>query len=74
MYQYESLAIHTCTQVGWIEQLLNCDVRFSWHIDGKHKLHHGKWMLVTIGTHVLQQAKDGQAIVQSLHASRLSLD
>ena len=28
--------------------------RFVLHIDGKHKLHHGKWMLVSIGTHDLR--------------------
>ena len=40
-------------QVGWLLQLLDLGVRFVWHIDGKHKLHHGKWMLIPIGTHVL---------------------
>lgn len=27
--------------------------RYVLHIDGKHKLHHGKWLLVSIGTHDL---------------------
>ena len=27
--------------------------RYCLHIDGKHKIHHGKWMLVTIGVHDL---------------------
>ena len=38
-------------QINWIGQLVESEVRFALHIDGKHKLHHGKWMLVTIGTH-----------------------
>ena len=27
---------------------------FVLHVDGKHKLHHGKWILITLGTHMLK--------------------
>ena len=45
------------TQIGWIGQLGCSPTRYMLHIDGKHKLHHGKWMLVSIGTHVLARDK-----------------
>jgi hypothetical protein len=35
------------------------------HIDGKHKLHHGKWILVTIGPHDLKFCKEENKIVHS---------
>ena len=35
------------------------------HIDGKHKLHHGKWMLVTIGVHDLRRKQDRKTITHS---------
>ena len=35
------------------------------HIDGKHKLHHGKWMLVTIGVTVLAYNKDKKKITHN---------
>ena len=28
--------------------------RFVLHVDGKYKLHHGKWILITLGTHMLK--------------------
>ena len=40
-------------QVKWIGQLCDFDYSFVLHIDGKHKLHHGKWLLITLGTHCL---------------------
>lgn len=48
------------TQLGWIRQLVESSVRYVLHIDGKHKLHHGKWMLVTIGVHDLRLADAGK--------------
>jgi len=40
-------------QVGWLLQLARrWKGKWILHIDGKHKLHHGKWLLVTFGTHV----------------------
>ena len=35
------------------------------HIYGKHKLHHGKWMLVTIGVTVLAYNKDKKKITHN---------
>ena len=39
--------------------------RYCLHIDGKHKIHHGKWMLVTIGTHDLRLDKVKNKITHS---------
>ena len=39
--------------VTFIEQLLQMDSQWQLHGDGKHKLRHGKWILVTFGTHCL---------------------
>jgi len=42
-------------QVMWIGQLMKSKVKYVLHVDGKHKLHHGKWLLLTVGPHVLRQ-------------------
>ena len=38
-------------QIGWVIQLLGMPKRFVLHVDGKHKLHHGGFVLITLGTH-----------------------
>ena len=47
------------TQINWLLQLAETDFKYTMHIDGVHKLHHGEWILVTIGPHVLNRAADG---------------
>jgi hypothetical protein len=40
------------TQIKWMRQLR--DNQFSLHMDGKYKIHHGIWILLSIGTHCLK--------------------
>lgn len=43
--------------VEWMGQLINVqETGMAWalHGDGKHKLHHGRWVLMTFGTHCLR--------------------
>ena len=40
-------------QIEWMKQLTTQSYNFILHADGKHKLHHGGWILMTVGTHVL---------------------
>ena len=47
------------TQIKWLLQLATTDFKYTMHIDGVHKLHHGEWILVTIGPHALNRADDG---------------
>ena len=49
-------------QIQWIGQLCGLDYCFVLHIDGKHKLHHGKWLLITLGTHSLNWNKHHNAL------------
>jgi hypothetical protein len=56
------LTMHT--QIDWIGQLaLNLAGKFVMHVDGKHKLHHGAWVLVTVGTHTLEYEPKKKKIV-----------
>lgn len=56
------LTMHT--QIDWIRQLaLELAGKFTWHTDGKHKLHHGKWVLVTCGPHVVALSDKNSRIV-----------
>lgn len=41
-------------QMHWLQQLMKMRNGFVLHADGKHKLHHGKWILMTLGTHHLR--------------------
>lgn len=43
------------TQIKWIQQLVARQGQFVLHIDGKYKLHHGIWILITLGTHMLKR-------------------
>jgi hypothetical protein len=52
------------TQIKWMQQLLELDGQFSLHMDGKYKLHHGVWILLTIGTHCIKVV--GETSVTSL--------
>ena len=37
----------------WVGQLIELTHAWALHGDGKHKLHHGRWVLITFGTHCL---------------------
>ena len=42
-------------QISWIGQLVQrLAKKFTLHADTKHKLHHGEWVLTTVGIHVLR--------------------
>ena len=41
-------------QIKWIGQLGMIPFQFVLHVDGKCKLHHGKWILITLGVHILR--------------------
>ena len=53
----EAVALTSHVQVGWIKCLVDNPGVFVLHVDGKHKLHHGKGVLVTVGTHVLKMSE-----------------
>ena len=40
--------------MNWLRQVLAQELNYGLHIDGKHKLHFGKWIVVTVGTHYLR--------------------
>lgn len=48
----DSVVLTSGVQVGWILQLAANTRKWALHVDGKYKLHHGGWLLVTGGTHV----------------------
>ena len=54
-----SYSVHgTCftgkIQIGWIGQLVGRPKHFVLHVDGKYKLHHLNFILLTLGTHFLR--------------------
>ena len=53
-YNTEGLCLTGPVQLKWMEQLLEHPREFVLHVDGKHKLHHGGWVLMTIGIHILR--------------------
>ena len=54
LYDTEGMCFTGPQQVQWIGQLLQRPQQFVLHADGKHKLHHGRWVLMTLGTHYLR--------------------
>ena len=53
----EAVVVVGKLQVWWLLQLAFVK-HWVLHIDGKHKLHHGGWLLLTIGTHVVELRKN----------------
>ena len=53
-YNTEGLVFTGPVQLGWMKQCLARPHCFVLHVDGKHKLHHGGWVLMTVGTHYLR--------------------
>jgi len=55
----ESAGVPLCSphQAKLISQLADMPDRFTLHADGKYKLHHGGFILLTLGTHVLKLVK-----------------
>ena len=47
--------------VGWIGQLLSSTHAWALHGDGKHKLHIGRWILMTFGTHCLNWDREAKS-------------
>ena len=48
-------------QVNWISQLAERPKQFCIHMDGKYKLHHGGFILITVGTTHLMLSTDGRS-------------
>ena len=51
----EAVVLTMHVQINWIGILVKLEFYYCLHIDGKYKLHHGDWMLVTFGTHSIHQ-------------------
>ena len=46
--------------VEWLRQLIELGHGWALHGDSKHKLHHGRWVLTTFGTHCLAWDDDAK--------------
>ena len=53
-FQVEGALLTGRMQLHWLKQLLAMPLGFVLHADGKHKLHHGGWILIALGTHQLR--------------------
>ena len=53
----EAVVLTMHVQINWIGILVHLEFYWCLHIDGKYKLHHGDWMLVTYGTHSIHSDK-----------------
>lgn len=66
----------TCWKfVNWLEQLaVRVKVLVTLHVDGFHKMHYGRWLVVALGTHCLQlDERNGHVYRQSFRPLLLSL-
>lgn len=66
-YNVEGAVFTGAAQIKWIVQLAQPEMQrqFVLHGDGKHKLHCGKWILLTMGTHVSSYDKGNSKLVTS---------
>ena len=58
----EAIVLTMHVQINWIGILLSLGFNYCLHIDGKYKLHHGDWMLITFGTHSIHLDKKDKGI------------
>ena len=54
VYEVEGACLTGPMQIQWIGQLTQMSRKFVLHADSKFKLHHGEWVLTTIGVHWLR--------------------
>ena len=54
VYQVEGACMTGPMQIHWMGQLMKLPRQFVLHADSKFKLHHGEWVLTTLGTHYLR--------------------
>jgi len=64
--QVHAICMTAKRQILWIQQLLGSEMKFVLHVDGKHKLHNGKWILMTIGPHVLRHHKVKKQVILTI--------
>jgi hypothetical protein len=62
----EAIILTTMHQILWIGQLAKMPGKFVLHIDGKHKLHHGGWLLITVGTHAIDYHRKKLALARAV--------
>lgn len=43
--------------LSWLTQIVSSGLNYALHIDGKHKVHHGKWILLNSGIHSLESSE-----------------
>ena len=65
-YDTQGVCLTGQMQIEWIQMLVKMPKSFVLHADGKHKLHHGKWILMTVGVHYL--CNDGGQLVHTFVA------
>ena len=53
-YEVDGVCITCRAEIDWLIQVVRSGVKWVLHIDGKHKLHHGKFIFITYGTHSLE--------------------
>ena len=61
-YDVEGVCLTGPQQIQWIGQLAKLALRFVLHIDSKWKLHHGVWVLTSLGTHMLKWDQHHQTL------------
>ena len=49
----EGVCITCKAEIDWLIQMVNSGTKWVLHIDGKHKMHFGKFLFITYGTHSL---------------------
>ena len=45
----QGVVFTTLKSIDWLGQLLTQGIRYALHCDGTRRLHHGVWMLITLG-------------------------
>ena len=65
IYNVEGACFTGKVQIQWIGQILDRPHQFALHSDGKYKLHHGKWILQSLGTHYLKWDNDQKCLTTS---------
>ena len=54
VYCVEGAVLTGPMQIQWMGQLMKLRLQFVFHIDSKFKLHHGEWVMTSLGVHHLK--------------------